>query len=406
MTNHLSFKSFLLPALSLCLFSAQGGEIIPYPQALEEAKSNKKTIVVVSDGSDWLPVSPQLNTTYKAVANKLTALDKSVIWAIHDEKNTLPKDRKSVDSQIIPPMKVWNYPAVQILDSEGRPLYFEEGIAPSRLEKLDTVIPKIEDLRKKRDSFFEKAAQSTGQTAVDNIAKGLILLDDKIVQQGSYKNLIERIKKEDPKDQKGYYFRFTYKFLPFIEGTVNKQIGEKKFKEAYAAIDEKLKLPALTTYQKQALLAAKFRVARESNDLKTGLGFLKQSVMLDPKSELGQGCAYMASYYTQPVKLKGLRWLSTDNRPVWLPMIADASSVVKGSGKYKIEFKHQGGHTKFRNPAFKTSSGRVLASLSDNKESREFFLDLPSGGGKIILEVEAQGTGWFDGRGDIIITKQ
>lgn len=401
-----TFKTLLFfCALGACHCVLQAADILPYPQALQKAKEEKKSIVVVSDGSDWLPVSPALNQAYKTVTGRLAALDGKVIWAIHDEKNVKPTGEESQKAPK-PPMKVWNYPAVQILDSEGRPLYFKEAIKPEELSALGTVIPKVEELKKKRDGYWEKAEKEKGKgnAAIENIAKGLSLLDDQIVRQGSYKPQIERIKTEDPKDKKGYYLRFTYQFLPYIENEINKRIAEKKFAEAYAVVDEKLKLPALTTYQKQSIMVAKFRIAREEGQLEKGLGFLKQVTALEPNSELGKGAAQMARFYTQPVKLDGMRWTTADNRPVWLPMVVDVSSAIKGTGQYKIEFKHAGGNTKFRNPAFKNSSGRVLAALTDNKEAREFTLNLSSGG-KVILEVESQGTGWFDGRGDIIVTK-
>ncbi len=399
--NHYFSAGLPLFCVAAAVCSIHAAEILPYKEALEKARTEKKALVVLSDGSDWLPCSAPLNKAYKAAADKAASPD--VIWAVHDEKNVQTEESRKAEK---PPVKVWSYPALQILDPEGRPLYFKQSIKPSDVAGLSQTISRMQELQKKRDEFWQKAAGQKGPAAAESLFKGLSLMDESLARHEKYKPQRELIKKEDPSDSKGYYLRYTYHYLSFMEKDINKAIEEKKYADAYKAVDEKLRLPALSQYQKQQILSAKFRIAKEEGKLQNGLNYLKQVVALGPDTEYGKGARNLIDYYTRPVKLEGLFWTGDDNRPVWLPMVVDVSSAVKGGGTFEIEFKHKGGHTKFRNPAFKSSSGKVLASLSDMKEGRNFTLTLPSGGARVLLEVESQGTGWFDGRGDIVITKK
>lgn len=396
---------FSLCLLGMGVLSSFAAEVIPYAEALEKAKAEKKMIVVVSDGSDWLLVSPELNKKYNSFVEKKGDKFTNVIWAIHDVKNKKPETEEEKKAPS-PPVRVWNFPGIQILDDEARPLFFREKLDPSELDLIDKMVKTAEKTKTTRDNYWVKAEAAEKAERAENLAKGLLALPEHVRKQKVYNKVRERAAKEDPEDKKGYVFALTYEPLRFVEKEVNVRVKEKQYKEAYDVINSKLKLPALSKHQKQYLMAAKFRVARSEGNLADGLKYLKQVVDIDPATDVAKGAEGMARFYTQPVKLSSMKWTNLDNRPDWLPMMVDVSSAIKGSGKYKVEFKRQQGNTKFRNPAFKTTSGRVISAITDNKEGHEFLLDLPSGS-KVILEVESRGGDhWYSGRGDIIVTKQ
>lgn len=398
-------KYFSLASLGVmvaCFGSAFGMETLPYDKALEKAVVNKKAVVVLCDGSDWLPQSESIRKAYQELADNAGDMDAVVIWAIQDEKNVQTEEEKKAKR---PPLKVWNYPAFQVVDSEGRPLYVAEGVTPDVLvKKAPAMIKKVLEAAEKRDKIWEDAKSKQGPDAAGLIGKGLDQLPEKAARE--YKAQLEEIKKADPEDKRGYYLKYTYNFLPFKEGDLNKLIEEKKYADAYKLIEKKLNASTLTTYQKQSIMTGKFIVARAEGDLTKALNYLRQVAAVSPDTEYAKAALALVDIYTKPVMLQEMKWRTSDNRPVWLPMVVDVSSAVKGSGTYEIEFKGKGGHTRFRKASFRNSSGKVLVEAPDDKESAKFTLNLPSGPSKVLLQVESQGTGWFDGRGDIVVTKK
>ncbi len=371
---------------------------VPYSEALELAKKDKKNIVVVCTGSDWLPSANDIEKAYASLEKDFPQ-DK-VIWALYDEKEKASEAELKAPK---PPIGVWNFPAVQILDSEARPVFYAEGIKPSTLMKLGPIVEKYEKLIDKRDGLWNAAKDKSGEEAYVLIAKGLDAMPEKMARY--YKPQIEQLAKLDPSDKTGAHMKYTFGFLSFIEKEINGRIKDQKFDEAKKYIQDCLKKPALTTYQRQMLMAGMFRLQKEQGNLPAALDSLKALVKIDPKTEFAQGAKRMVAYYTQPVKMKNLSWSQGDNRPLWIPMLFDVSSVMKEPGTYEIEFKHRDGHTKFRNPVIK-SGNNELVKVSDDKESNKFTVTISKLSGRPILQIDSQGTGWFAGCGDVIITKK
>ena len=395
-------KTLFLGALLSCFcpLMALAQQALPYKEAKTKAQEEKKPLVILCTGSDWLPLAKDIDKAFKALQEKSASSKDLVIWAIYDEKEkATPEELKDPT----PPIGVWNYPALEIVDDQNRPLAFEEGLSASQISQALPFIEKALQTQKKRDDAWTEAQKVKGEKAAELIAKGLDAMPEKIARQ--YKNEIESLKKEDPEDKKGYHLKYTFGFLGFMEGEVNKSLSEQTGAEAMKRIDEKLKKPALTASQKQALWAGKFRIAKEMKELPTGIEYLKKLIDVDPKTPYANGARNLIAYYTQPVKIDGMSWTGRDNRPQWTSTSFNVASAVKSAGTYKIEFKHKSGHTRFKNPALKAGN-RVLSQLTDDKESREFTISLPSGAPRAILEVQMMGTGWFDGAGDVIITKQ
>ena len=161
----------------------------------------------------------------------------------------------------------------------------------------------------------------------------------------------------------------------------------------------------LTPAQRQLLLAGKFRALRDTDRLPEALAMLRQIVALDPDTDTGRGSSSFLKFYTEPVRLAGRTWTTADNRPVWLPMIADVSDVVKAPGAYEIEFRHKSGSTRFAKTVL-SSGDRTLASDDNANETRPVRLvvtEKPAG--PVRLSVESRGTGGFDGAGEIVVRK-
>lgn len=408
---------------ALCTFvgSVLHGAPIPYPQALEEAKKDNKVVIVLCDGSDWLVSSPDARKAYDELSKSLPTLDSKVIWAIHDELDKQTEEQKKAPK---PPVKVWNYPALQVLDNEGRPLFAASGLSADEIKSSKDAIPKALEARDKRDELWKTAEAAKGKDKVNILGQGLDTLPEKIARE--YKPILETMKTEDPADSTGYYTKYTFGASGYMENNVVKYCAEhlkpeeRDIAKAYKNVADTLKLPKLTLYQKQVVTAAKFRIALAESNLATdpavkkaklhdAMNYLKQVTSLAPNTEMGRGAQTVLNYYTQPViKLKGLSWDQRDNRPDWTTLQAEVpASTFKEVGSYDIEFRHKQGNTRFRNPAIKSGS-KAISYINDDKEGRKFSLIItqPVTATRLTIDVQACGTGWFDGCGDIIVTKK
>lgn len=400
MNIHFFIQSVTVLILATAAFAA---DILTYPEALEKAKEEKKDIIVLSDGSNWLPESPVIQKAYRQFVDNSDLKDK-VIWAINDEKTGLPEEERQALRKLPGvPLKIWSYPGLQVVDCQGRGVFMMQKLTGPQILQAGPILEKVLKMREKRDKFWEQADKTKGPRAAEYLAKGLALLPSYTLGYGSaYRKELDRLKKEDPEDKKGYHLRFTFSGSGFIGRELNPLLKEKKFKEAYRLTDKYLKLPALTREQKQNLIAAKWRIARDEGQGEKAYEYLRQAGALDPQSKIGKACLRLYDYYTKPVFLPSLRWFNQDTRSDWRSTSVKVGNVVKAAGTYEIKFEHLGGKTRFRNPSFK-SGKRTLTSVKNDKEGDSFELTLTgSAPSDMILEFEARG----GGAGDIVITKK
>lgn len=393
-------KSACFSLLITSVINGQSATLLPYPDAVVKAKAENKDIIVLTYGSDWMPETPALTKAYETMIDKSPLSDK-VIWALNDEKTGQTEQEKK---QPKPPLKVWYYPGLQVVDSQGRGMFVLEKLSDDQILKAGVALKKAVEEREKRDEFWKKAETQTGDAAVESWAKGLELVPENSMK--AYKKQLDLLLKSDPTDAKGYHTRFTFQAHAFMEREINALIKEKKFAEALQKVNDLLKRPALTKYQKQVISTARFRIAYKQGNLAEGLKYLKQAVAIDPQSEFSTGILRLYDYYSKPVVLSSLSWSGETDRPEWTPTSVKVKEWVKEPGTYQIKFERKGSGTRFRNPSFK-SGNKVLASIRDDKKGDSFELTLPSSApANIVLEVEAQGSGWFGGKGNIVITKK
>ena len=398
----------------LCAFSLAGASSVrPYSEALEEVKESGKDILVLCVGSGWMKDSERLVKGFKQVASRCKRQD--LVWAVYDLKREL--DDKGREALGTLPLEIYGYPAWIYMDAKSRALWHKESIELKDLLKLPLYADRLAPKRKKRDAELKKVIAWDGIEGMEKaeiIGRALDPILTPIIEHfpfqvvskyiGSYRDLIDRMKAFDPTDRHGYLFKFTFNYLPIVEGTILKNCNGKKFRENYRFLDEKLALGILTPTQRQRLMAFKFTTALRENKLEKGIGYLDEAIALAPKSAFAADCKRVKKYYTQPVILKELRWNPEDNRPRWTQMIVEITPEVKDYGSYTLEFKHEAGHTKFRNPAIKVGR-RTVAEMEGERTTFTFSMkDVPDD--RVYLSVESLGTGWFSGCGDILIRKK
>lgn len=384
----------------------RAADLPDYPAALEQAKTSGKDVLLFEDGSGWSAESPALNA---ALAAQNVAGGR-VILARRDNPNRLTPlteaERNAERSRPKPDFESKNLPALVLVAPDGHVYAYAEGLTAARLPAALSHLGSRLDLRPRLDALRKKADAATGVERARLLGAYLDSLPFELATRR--KDIREILRKEDPKDDTGYTFKYSFDqsgASSLLEGVVLKHIWEKKYDEALAVCNERLRNKVITNNQRQIIMSGRFQVYRAREDIPKAVAELRAILALDPRTDMGRGAAAYLRDHTEPVRLKALAWDQSENPPVWLPMIADVSKIITGPGAYVIEFKHRAGHTRFRRVSLQ--AGKTELAADDNaKESRKVRLTVsarPSG--PVELRAEALGTGWFDGAGDILVTK-
>lgn len=395
----------LTAALVAAPFAARAaGEFLDYPAALAAAKASGKDILVLADGPGWAPDSGRVRAALASDAARRSLGDR-VLWGVFEYESAgapdagKPAKKKGAEPEVAP----WNLPALLVVDPEGRVGAMAEGLRHDSVGGVLSRVPALLDARKRRDDLWAKARAAAGPERAKLLGAGLDLMPlDRAVER---KDIIDDIRKSDAKDSSGYLLKYTFDASAYHEGRVDKLIAEKKVGELLAGIDRDLANPRLTVRQKQVLLTGKFQALRGTDRLAPALDVLRRIVAMDPRNDMGRGAANYLKLLTEPVRLDGREWTGRDNRAVWLPMVADVSDSVKAPGVYEVEFRHKSGHTRFAKTAF-VCAGKEIAVEANPKESRKVRLTVEKApAGPVELRADSRGTGWFEGAGEIVVTK-
>lgn len=398
-------KRFIFPfALALAFLplparaDATFGE---YSAVLDGAKQAGRDFVVFYEGPSWQEESSAVARELNG-ASRRDRLPKASGWAAIPAGALAEEEAKKL--KVKPDFTPYNLPALALVDGGGRTYAVAEGLTPANLPQALESLAAAGPARERRDGLWEKAKAASGAERAKLFGQGLDQMDFRFAR--GWKDILAEIQKADPSDASGYGFKYTFHAATFHEKTTGPMLEAKKQDELIALVEKNLANPVLAPWQKQALLTAKMQACRSRGDTAGAVATLKQVVAIDPKSELGTGAVDYIRILTEPVKLKTRNWEANDNRPVWLPMVVDVSDVVKEPGTYEIEFKHAAGHTRFRKVALRSGDKEIVADANAG-ESRKVRLQVSSVSRARAIELwaESMGTGWFEGRGEIVVTK-
>jgi len=396
--------SRLLPLLALAVSVVSQAEPLalkPYPEIHAAAQQAGGDFAVLFVGPDWLPETAAVRGALDQPATT-AALTNIVGWASVPAEALAPGNVEKLNPK--PDFTPYDLPALALVDAAGQTFAVAEAVTARNLPQAIKALAAAAPARARRDALFAKARAASGVASARQFGQGLDQIAFRFSSQR--KDILAEIQKADPVDASGYTFKYTFNASGFHERVTQKLIAEKKQAELLAQVDQHLRNPVLLPTQRQALLSAKMQAYRSLDEIPRAVTVLRQIVAIDPRSELGTGATQYIRLLTEPVRLRGLRWESYDNRPTWLPMVADVSAALKEPGTYDIEFKHLDGSTRFRKVALKTG-GREIASDANTTESRKLRLTVPATakGRAIELWAESCGTGWFAGRGEIVVSK-
>lgn len=294
------FYSLCIVLFSILTLSAT--TVLPYREAEQKAKREKKDLLVLCIGSDWANYSEELLPLFKKFADQ----DHSdqIVWGIFDYKrNITAKELKALGNL---PLPIFSYPAWIFMDCEKRPIWHDESLDPLDLVQLPSIIGQLHAVSERRMKALEIARKFKGIKKAKMIGQALDESINPILEKqpvpaanwylGCYRALANEIKKEDPEDQSGYFFKLTFWFQAVMENIVFNHCNKKEFEESYRYLNEKIAIPVLTSQQKQHLIVFKYITALRAGDLPKAIGFLDEAIAVNPKNRFAEDCRRMKAF--------------------------------------------------------------------------------------------------------------
>ena len=370
-----------------------------------EAANSGKDVMVLCVGSGWMAGADRFKAAFASAARGYSG---DALFALYDRPAGATREQINALGRL--PCSVYGYPAVVYRDAAGVPLFLREAVTEDAVQKLGEVAAKLSKMRAARDKALAAArAMRPGREKAAAFGKAISPLMDPVVGGCSERTLEDvhralapyaaEILAADPSDEDGWAMKYTFTFLPVMESKV---VGCNP-DEVEAMTEGWLEKPALLPVQKQMVWCMRFKArldaAGAEGDLSGALAALDAGIALDPATTMAEAMRNVKAYYTEPVKLSGMRWLSRDNRPRFQKAVLDCTGALKGPGTYRVEFIPRERGTAIRNVRFadcppgEETGGDVWRCKYVNKAP-------PT------LEFELRGTGWFPGHGDISIRRE
>ena len=144
---------------------------------------------------------------------------------------------------------------------------------------------KLMATRRERDEFWKNADGVTGLMRAGRLGQGLDRMDIGLGPKGTYKPVLEEMKKADPEDKSGYLAKYSFSGEKLVDLAMEK--AEKKdYDAAEKEFDKWEANPRLSAKQKQELEAARFALYQRWPEKKDKvLPTLEKMRNVDPKSE-------------------------------------------------------------------------------------------------------------------------
>ena len=288
-------KLIAVGALLTCLGAAAmaGGEgwTSDFEAAKKQAAEGKMDLLMDFTGSDWCVWCTRLNDeVFSKDAFKKGVKDKFVLVELdfpRDQSKVTP-EVKAQNEKLRDKYQIQGYPTIILSDSKGLP-YATSGYRPNGPEKYVENLDKLIQTRVDRDKAFEKAKGSEGVEKAKALYSGLKAMKDlpDEMLKSFYGDVIEEIKKLDPKDETGIVKK--EKEAKQLEEIGNKTVGMLRgqdFDGAMSYLDKAVKEAGFEGEVKQEALAMKILILANQGKLAEAIKMLDEIKKIAPDSEL------------------------------------------------------------------------------------------------------------------------
>lgn len=417
------FTLFVLMSSFAVVEAANTCTLPTVPETKEQAKTQKKPIIILRHGSDWLHDDARICSKWKTLISKPEFAGKAIFGQFDDITG-----QKGDERQKILPVECFNMPEVVIMAPDGTLMaVLNTKMMRGKEEAQAKVIAKMIEIYPEFDALAEKARSTKGEEAAQAAGKALDMLYARDAVR--CRALIDIINKQDPNDTTGYRSQYglehmgMYKEInAILKGGPEGQLkdAERKFDDAIKYVEKVLKNKRLKGERRQQWLCGLAYAHRErirstkGTDWTPCLKALKEAVDINPDNEIGIGAAkyhkYLDpdSYYV----IKNDFYEGSDQtlnfEKEWR---MDVSHHIKGPGTYTFSLVPcSNGRLDTRD--FRVYvNGKLADQIDDDKKitkTVDFDLSsLPSGKAKVEVRLRATcRDGWFGCSGHIKMEKK
>lgn len=377
-----------------------------FPAARAAAQASGRDIVVLYLGSDWSEPSRRFEQTVLADPAVQADLAELEMLRLDQREQPTEADQQLAKRNKDLKVSVWNFPAVALLDREGRGAALWTGLGRETPAGLRAKLASARRQRAARDATWAKAEAATGVEKARLLGLGLTEVQEGLVR-GSYDKVLKEMKALDPDDVAGYQRRFNFRMNAFVEGTLEPLWKEKQFEEALAKVDIELRNPAYTLEQRQQLLGGRFQVLRRWERKQDAEATLHQIIKLNATNHMGVGARGYLKYLNDPVVVTG-EWAGEHARPWYHEWRMDVSGVVTQGGVYTVKFVGTGGNGLQVSNVCLVVGNEIVDRVSDGRGKNEFRVQtgIERPGPRVQLIMHTKSGGWLDTRGRIEVTRE
>lgn len=174
-----------------------------YQAALARAKEQKKHLLIVFTGSDWIPLCRIYD---RDILNQPEFIDSAsehyvLVRMDYPKKTPQPPAVAQQNQLFMRAYRISAFPTLMVTDLEGRP-YGVNGYQPVTPANYAKVIGAMRQSATVRDQYFEKAATATGAEKASLLTKGVPNLPGNLSAR-YYRPQLEEIIAHDPQDETG-----------------------------------------------------------------------------------------------------------------------------------------------------------------------------------------------------------
>jgi len=287
--------------VALCSLSAAfaGGEgwTSDFEAAKKQAAEQKKDLLIDFTGSDWCGWCIKMNDeVFKKDAFKAGVKDKFVPVEIdfpQDEKKISDATRKQNET-LQEKYAIQGFPTVLLADADGKPFAatgYEEGGAEAYVANLE----KLRGNKAKRDEAFALAAKAEGVEKAKQYVAALkaMGLEDEVVAN-FYGDIVEQIKKADPKDETGFAKQLEQKAkLAKFEEDLNGFAEKQDHEGALKFVEKTLAEGGFEGEAKQQVALTKAMILAHARKYDEAIQAVDAAKAIAPDSEIGQQTGMM-----------------------------------------------------------------------------------------------------------------
>lgn len=399
-----------IAALSVVLVAAGAAPpsrpvwLTDFPKAAAQSKSERRDLFVAVLGLEWSAESRAFRTQVLRASGIERELAGQFVLLELDRPEMPKTDPKQAPNREFE-VRIYNYPAVVLLDSEGR-CYCTLQRPSGGPAGLREALREAQAKKQRRDAQLARASQGTPNEQADALSAALEIMGRQCLEGGrqSHRPLYDRLVQLDPQDRTGTQRRFTFSTDALAERELWPLLREKKYPEALALVDRQLADLRNDANLRQRLLGLRFHVFQQQGNLEEAVKVLRQIIAVDDSSDLARSAQGYIDHITRPIALAGPEWKPEHLRFFFAEWRLDVSKQIAAPGRYRIEFRRDGGESiEVREVLFMAGESELAKAVPAKGLCFDLVTPQWPAGSRIWLKIFAKGQGWFSSRGTIVI---